>query len=144
MRHYIGDETFCFTYGDGLSDVDIGALTRFHAAHRKLATVTVVRPPGRFGAVRLEGDVVAGVQEKPEGDGGWINGGFFVLSPRVIDYIEDDTNSTWELEPLARLAREGNLRAFVHSGFWQPMDTLREKNLLEALWESGKAPWKIW
>jgi glucose-1-phosphate cytidylyltransferase len=144
VRDYVGDETFCFTYGDGLSDIDIGALTRFHASHRKLATVTAVRPPGRFGAMRLDGEAVTGVQEKPQGDGGWINGGFFVLSPRVIDYIEDDTTSTWELEPLMRLAAEGNLRAFIHRGFWQPMDTLREKNLLESLWESGKPPWKVW
>src|SRR5688572_3980379 len=129
VRNHLGNDVFCMTYGDGLSNVDIGALTRFHAAHGKLATVTTVLPPGRFGAVRLEGEKVVGFQEKPEGDGGWINGGFFVLSPRVLDYIEGDT-TPWEVAPLQRLAREDNLRAYPHRGFWQPMDTLREKNQL--------------
>ena len=143
VRSHLGNDVFCMTYGDGLSNVDIGALTRFHAAHGKLATVTTVQPPGRFGAVRLEGEKVVGFQEKPEGDGGWINGGFFVLSPRVLDYIEGD-ETAWEVAPLQRLAREDDLRAYPHRGFWQPMDTLREKNQLEALWDSGRPPWKIW
>ena len=143
VASYVGHDDFCFTYGDGVADVDISALTRFHAKHGKLATLTAVRPPGRYGAVRLDGDAVAGFQEKPEGDGGWINGGFFVLSPGVFEYIEGDATS-WEVRPLGRLAREGNLRAFLHRGFWQPMDTLRDKNHLEALWSSGKPPWKIW
>ena len=138
-----GEEAFCFTYGDGLSDVDIGAEIEFHRQHKKLATVTAVLPPGRYGALQRNGDAVEGFIEKPRGDGGWINGGFFVLSPKVIDYIEGDATS-WEAEPLAMLAQRGELQAFEHSGFWQPMDTLREKNLLEDLWQSGSAPWKRW
>lgn len=137
------DEAFCFTYGDGVADVDITASISFHKAHGKLATVTAVRPPGRFGSLDREGDAVRGFVEKPRGEGGWINGGFFVLSPKVIPYIDSDATS-WELEPLARLAADDELRAFEHTGFWQPMDTLREKNLLEELWASGKAPWKRW
>jgi glucose-1-phosphate cytidylyltransferase len=140
---YLGQEDFCFTYGDGVADVNIGELLAFHASHRKLATVTAVQPPGRYGALALEERSVRGFLEKPEGDGGWINGGFFVLSPKVLDYIADDTTS-WEMDPMQRLAAEGNLEAWLHKGFWQPMDTLREKNQLEALWASGKAPWKTW
>lgn len=138
-----GEDAFCFTYGDGLSDVDIGAEIEFHRQHKKLATVTAVLPPGRYGALQRNGDAVEGFIEKPRGDGGWINGGFFVLSPKVIDYIEGDATS-WESEPLTMLAQQGELQAFEHSGFWQPMDTLREKNLLEDLWQSGSAPWKRW
>ncbi|WP_282410233.1 glucose-1-phosphate cytidylyltransferase [Pseudomonas sp. PS02303] len=141
---YLKDENaFCFTYGDGVSDVDISALLSFHKAHGKLATVTAVQPPGRYGALQRIGDQVMGFTEKPRGDGGWINGGFFVLSPQVLPYIEDDATS-WEAEPLMRLAELEQLRAFEHSGFWQPMDTLRDKNHLEALWQSGEAPWKQW
>ncbi len=141
---YLQDEdAFCFTYGDGVADVDITAAIAFHKAHGKLATVTAVQPPGRYGSLALEGDAVRGFYEKPSGDGGWINGGFFVLSPRVIDAIAGDDTS-WELEPMAKLAADDQLRAFEHTGFWQPMDTLREKNLLESLWDSGKAPWKVW
>jgi glucose-1-phosphate cytidylyltransferase len=144
VKEYLKDEeAFCFTYGDGLSDVDISASIAFHKAHGKLATVTAVLPPGRFGALAREGDAVCGFIEKPRGDGGWINGGFFVLSPKVINYIAADSTS-WELEPMAQLAAENQLHAFEHNGFWQPMDTLREKNLLEDLWASGKAPWKKW
>ena len=136
-------DEFCFTYGDGVADVDIAASIAFHRAHGKLATVTAVQPPGRFGSLALDDGAVRGFIEKPSGDGGWINGGFFVLSPKVIDLIASDATS-WELEPMARLAADDQLRAFEHSGFWQPMDTLREKNLLESLWDSGKAPWKVW
>lgn len=137
------DEPFCFTYGDGVADVDISATIAFHKRHGKLATVTAVRPPARFGALRFEGDDVTGFVEKPEGEGGFINGGFFVLSPKVIDRVIDDT-TIWEQEPLTSLARDGELKAFFHEGFWQPMDTLRDKNHLEALWSSGNPPWKIW
>lgn len=144
VRKYIKDEeAFFFTYGDGLANVDITASLSFHKEHGKLATVTAVLPPGRFGALARDGDSVRGFIEKPRGDGGWINGGFFVLSPKVIDYIESDSTS-WEFEPLAKLAAEGQLHAFEHNGFWQPMDTMREKNLLEKLWASGEAPWKMW
>jgi glucose-1-phosphate cytidylyltransferase len=141
---YVQDEqAFCFTYGDGLSDVDISASIEFHRRHGRYATVTAVLPPGRYGAIECEGDRVSCFVEKPRGDGGFINGGFFVLSPAVLDYIEGD-QTTWEGAPLARLAADGEVMAFEHSGFWQPMDTLREKNLLEELWSSGKAPWKCW
>ena len=144
VADYLKDEAaFCFTYGDGVSDVDITASIAFHQQHGKLATVTAVQPPGRYGALRMEGDVVQGFTEKPRGDGGLINGGFFVLSPQVLDRITGD-NTSWEAEPLAGLAAEGQLMAYEHTGFWQPMDTLREKNLLEELWSSGKAPWKRW
>lgn len=144
VKKYLKDEeAFCFTYGDGVSDVDIAASIAFHQAHGKLATVTAVLPPGRFGALAREGDAVRGFIEKPRGDGGWINGGFFVLSPKVVDYIAGDSSS-WELESMAQLAADNQLRAFEHNGFWQPMDTLREKNLLEDLWASGEAPWKQW
>jgi glucose-1-phosphate cytidylyltransferase len=144
VKEYIKDEeAFCFTYGDGLANVDVSASLAFHKSHGKLATVTAVLPPGRFGALARDGDSVCGFIEKPRGDGGWINGGFFVLSPKVIDYITTDSTS-WELEPMAKLAAEDQLHAFEHNGFWQPMDTLREKNLLEDLWASGEAPWKKW
>ena len=144
VAEYLRDEeSFCFTYGDGVSDVDIGAEIAFHKQHGKLATVVAVRPPGRYGALQMDGARVTGFSEKPRGDGGLINGGFFVLSPKCIDLIEGD-QSSWEGEPLTRLSGEGQLMAFEHAGFWQPMDTLREKNLLEELWASGKAPWKVW
>ncbi|GBG38490.1 glucose-1-phosphate cytidylyltransferase [Mycobacterium montefiorense] len=137
------DEAFCFTYGDGLSNVNIGASIEFHRQHGRRATVTAVLPPGRYGALKCSGDVVKGFAEKPRGDGGLINGGFFVLSPAVLDYIEGDQTS-WEGAPLTRLAADGEMMAFEHSGFWQPMDTLRDKNTLEELWSSGEAPWKCW
>jgi glucose-1-phosphate cytidylyltransferase len=137
------DELFCFTYGDGVSDVDITASIAFHRQHGKLATVTAVQPPGRYGALQMIGQRVQGFTEKPRGDGGLINGGFFVLSPQCIDLIESDS-TTWEAEPLSKLALQGQLMAFEHHGFWQPMDTLREKNMLEELWQSGQAPWKVW
>ncbi|MCV7298520.1 glucose-1-phosphate cytidylyltransferase [Mycobacterium barrassiae] len=137
------DEAFCFTYGDGLSDVDISATIEFHRQHGRYATITAVLPPGRYGAIETAGDRVAAFVEKPRGDGGLINGGFFVLSPAVLDYIDGD-ETAWEGQPLARLAADGQMMAFEHSGFWQPMDMLREKNLLEELWSSGKAPWKCW
>jgi glucose-1-phosphate cytidylyltransferase len=144
VADYVGkEEAFCFTYGDGVSDIDISAEIAFHKQHGKLATVTAVQPPGRYGALQLDGSNVSGFSEKPRGDGGLINGGFFILSPRCIDLIEGDKTS-WEGAPLMRLAAEGQLMAFEHQGFWQPMDTLREKNLLEELWASGKAPWKVW
>ena len=137
------DDAFCFTYGDGLSNVDIGASIEFHRAHGRHATVTAVAPPGRYGAMECDGDRVTRFTEKPPGDGGLINGGFFVLSPTVLDYIGGD-RTAWEEEPLRRLANEGQMMAFEHAGFWQPMDTLREKVLLEELWNSGAAPWKVW
>ena len=142
-EYLAGEDAFCFTYGDGVGDVDISASIAFHRAHGRLATVTAVLPPGRFGALARDGDAVHGFVEKPRGDGGWINGGFFVLSPKVIDFIAGDSTS-WELEPMAALAAEDQLRAFEHAGFWQPMDTPREKALLTELWDSGKAPWKVW
>ncbi|WP_341958983.1 glucose-1-phosphate cytidylyltransferase [Pseudomonas sp. RC10] len=144
VRKYVeDDEAFCFTYGDGVSDLNIGALVDFHLQHGKLATVTAVQPPGRYGALNCVGDSVTGFTEKPPGDGGWINGGFFVLSPKVIPYIEHDM-TPWEAEPLTRLASGGELKAFVHHGFWHPMDTLRDKNYLEDLWQRGEAPWRSW
>jgi len=142
-RYLENEEAFCFTYGDGVSDLNIAALVEFHRRHGKLATVTAVQPPGRYGALERDGDAVRSFTEKPRGDGGWINGGFFVLSPRVLPYISDDTTA-WEAEPLARLARDDQLRAFQHEGFWHPMDTLRDKNHLEQLWQTGEAPWKQW
>ena len=138
-----GEEDFCFTYGDGVSDINITAEIAFHKSHGKLATVTAVLPPGRYGALQISGATIKGFTEKPRGDGGLINGGFFVLSPRCLERIDGD-QSSWEGEPLSGLAADGELMAFEHSGFWQPMDTLREKNLLEELWLSGKAPWKVW
>ena len=143
VRDYVMDGDFCFTYGDGVGNVDIGKLVAFHRGQKTLATVTAVQPPGRYGALRIERDRVVRFEEKPDGEGGWINGGFFVVSPGAIDYIDDD-DTYWERGPLERLAAEGQLAVHRHTGFWQPMDTLREKNQLEALWDSGKAPWKIW
>ncbi|MDQ0512174.1 glucose-1-phosphate cytidylyltransferase [Ancylobacter amanitiformis] len=141
---YVGDDTaFCLTYGDGVGDVDIKATIDLHRKEGRLATVTAVQPPGRFGAINFDGNRVTGFQEKPVGDGGWINGGYFVLSPKVGDYIEGDS-TVWEQEPMRQLAAEGNLSAHFHRGFWQPMDTLRDKRQLEEMWASGKAPWKTW
>jgi glucose-1-phosphate cytidylyltransferase len=141
---YLGDETFCLTYGDGLSDIDIGAEIRFHQTHGRLATVAAVQPPGRFGILNMGTDsTVTSFEEKPSDEIGWINGGFFVLEPRVIDYIDGDATS-WEREPLQAIARDGQLAAFHHTSFWQPCDTLRDKRELEALWASGKAPWRVW
>lgn len=142
-QKYLGDEDFCFTYGDGVGNIDLQALIQFHRSEGRLATVTATQPPGRFGALSLDGHRILSFQEKPEGDGGWINGGFFVLSPKVIDYIDGD-HIIWEREPMERLAHDGQMSAYFHKGFWQPMDTMRDKNLLEELWASGKAPWKIW
>jgi glucose-1-phosphate cytidylyltransferase len=138
-----GEDCFCFTYGDGLSDIDISATVAFHRQHGKLATITAVQPPGRYGALDIQGSSVQGFMEKPRGEGGMINGGFFVLSPKCIDLIEGDLTA-WEGEPLTALATMGQMQAFEHKGFWQPMDTLREKNHLEQLWDSGRAPWKVW
>jgi glucose-1-phosphate cytidylyltransferase len=143
VAEYVADQPFFMTYGDGVADVDLAALLAFHEEQGRLATVTAVQPPGRYGALQLQGERVAGFQEKPQGDGGWINGGFFVLSPQAVDYIAGDKNS-WENGPLARLAGEGQLSAYLHPGYWQPMDTLRDKNHLEELWQSGRAPWKVW
>ncbi|MDB5294057.1 MAG: Nucleotidyl transferase [Phycisphaerales bacterium] len=146
VRHHLeGHGTFCFTYGDGVADVNITDLLAFHEGHGGLATLTATRPPGRFGAMALEGDDtrVHSFREKPMGDGAWVNGGFFVLEPKVIDYIDGDATS-WEREPLERLADEGQLSAFKHAGFWQPMDTLRDKKVLDDMWKQGKAPWKVW
>lgn len=142
-RDYIGDEDFCFTYGDGVGDIDIAGLIAFHKSLGKLATVTATRPPGRFGALSMKGDEIIGFQEKPQGDGGWINGGFFVLSPDAIDYVAGD-QTMWEREPLEKLATDGQLVAFRHEGFWRAMDTLRDKNDLEKLWNEGEAPWRKW
>jgi glucose-1-phosphate cytidylyltransferase len=144
VSSYVKDETaFCLTYGDGVADINIAELIAFHAAHNVKATVTATIPPGRFGALDLSGSRVNSFMEKPKGDGAMINGGYFVLAPDVLDYIADDT-TTWEREPIERLAQEGNLAAYQHHGFWQPMDTLRDKVHLEELWQSGKAPWKVW
>lgn len=142
-RYLRGEEAFCFTYGDGVSDVDIAKQIEFHKQHGNLATITAVLPPGRYGALQREGQKVNAFVEKPRGDGGWINGGFFVLSPKVLDYIEGDS-TPWEAEPLSKLASDGELVAYEHGGFWQAMDTLREKNFLEELWQSGRAPWRRW
>jgi glucose-1-phosphate cytidylyltransferase len=142
-RGYLGNEDFCLTYGDGIAALDVAALLAQHRATGQLATVTVVQPPGRFGAVETDGTRVTAFQEKPPGDGGWINGGFFVMRPGVLDYLTDDT-SVLEQEPLAKLARDGQLGAYFHHGFWQAMDTLRDRRHLEALWASGQAPWKAW
>lgn len=140
---YLDDGPFCFTYGDGVGDIDVTKLVSTHQAQGRLATVTAVRRPGRFGTLEIDGQKVSRFEEKPVGEGGWINGGFFVLSPEVADYIDGDQTS-WEREPLDRLASEGQLTAYQHGGFWHPMDTMRDKKYLESLWESGRAPWKIW
>ena len=143
IRDHVADGPFCMTYGDGLADLNIRDLVAFHQARGRDATVTAVRPPGRFGALDLRENAVSGFTEKPLGDGSWINGGFFVLSPSVIDLIAGD-DTVWEREPLESLAREGRLSAYRHEGFWQPMDTLRDKRELETLWETGQAKWKVW
>lgn len=145
VKNYVKDEkAFCFTYGDGVGNIDIGKLIKFHKKHGKQATLTATRPPGRYGALKIAlNDKVQYFKEKPEGDGSWINGGFFVLKPDVLDLIKND-KTIWENEPLSTLAKKNQLYAFKHNGFWQPMDTLREKNLLNQLWIKGKAPWKIW
>lgn len=137
------EEAFCFTYGDGVGDIDISETIRFHKAHGKAATLTATYPPGRFGALDIRQGQVMSFKEKPKGDGAMINGGFFVLTPKVLDYLNDDS-TIWEQEPLNNLARDGQLMAYEHQGFWQPMDTLRDKNHLEELWEKGNAPWKTW
>ncbi len=144
VEEYIKDEkAFCFTYGDGLSDINISKLISFHLNHGKDATLTAVHPPGRFGALEIQGNKITNFIEKPKGDGALVNGGFFVLSPKVLSRISDD-DCTWEREPLKGLAKDDNLMAFTHDGFWQPMDTLRDKVYLQELWENGKAPWKVW
>lgn len=143
VAKYIGNEDFCFTYGDGVADINIDELRKFHKAHGKLATVTAVQPPGRFGVIKYNGSSVQSFEEKPSGDGGWINGGFFILKPEVIDRIEDDS-TIWERSPMESLAKEGQMEAFFHDGFWQPMDTLRDKQKLEELWTSKEAPWYTW
>ena len=143
VKQYLDNETFCFTYGDGLSDVNITDLINFHKNQKSLATITAVRPPGRFGTLNVESEKILTFTEKPAGDGNWINGGYFVLEPSVLDFIKDDT-TVWERDPLEKLAKEGHLSAFKHNGFWHPLDTLRDKNYLEDLWSHGNAPWKVW
>jgi glucose-1-phosphate cytidylyltransferase len=143
LAPYLGDETFMLTWGDGVSDVDLNALLAFHKAHGKLATLTAVRPTARFGRLELDGDQIVEFSEKPQTGEGWINGAFFVLEPKVIDYIAGD-ETQWEKEPLEQLAKDGQLMAYLHEGFWQCMDTLREKQLLQGLWDGGDAPWKVW
>lgn len=143
IREYLDNETFCFTYGDGLSNIDLDELISFHKQNNKLSTLSAVQPPGRYGALKIENNLVQKFMEKPEGDGGWINGGFFILEPKVFDYIKDDS-TIWEREPLEKLSSEGQLRAFKHNGFWHPLDTLRDKNHLEKLWNENNALWKIW
>jgi len=140
---YLDGEPFCMTYGDGVSDIDIDAQLAFHSVHGGLATITATQPPGRFGVLEIDEQRVSGIREKPQGDGAWINGGFFVLSPRVLDYIEGD-DTLWERTPLERLSAKNQLFAFKHSGFWHPVDTLRDKTYLEELWATGRAPWKLW
>lgn len=143
VRRYLGEGTFCLTYGDGLSDIDLRALVAFHRGHGRAATISAVQAPGRFGALETDGDAVTGFREKPRGDGSWINGGFFVLESGVLDLIDGD-DTVWEHEPLERLSASNQLAAYRHPGFWQPMDTLRDKTQLEALWAAGAAPWKAW
>ncbi|NEP55365.1 MAG: glucose-1-phosphate cytidylyltransferase, partial [Moorea sp. SIO3C2] len=145
VREHIGNDTFCLTYGDGVSNVDVTKAVEFHKSQGMLATLTAVQPPGRFGAISLgkEQTKIDSFQEKPEGDGAWINGGFFVLEPDVIDYVAGD-DTVWEQAPLTKLAQDGQLSAFKHDGFWHPMDTLRDKRRLETMWKEGKAPWKVW
>lgn len=143
IQPYVEDEDFCCTYGDGVGDIDINKLIKFHQSHGKIATVTATQPPGRFGVMGIEGDTVTDFLEKPQDGGGHVNGGFFVLSPKVFKYIEGD-KSIWEREPLETLARDGELRAMIHKGFWLPVDTLRDKNTLQEIWDKGRAPWKLW
>lgn len=143
IAQFVDGQDFCMTYGDGVSNVNIAKLVDFHRAHGKLCTVTATRPPGRFGALGLEGESVTHFQEKPLGDGGYINGGFFVVSPKCFEYIEGDS-TVWEQEPMKRLAEDGHIKAFLHDDFWLPMDTLRDRRQLEGLWQTGKAPWKVW
>jgi glucose-1-phosphate cytidylyltransferase len=145
VKDYIGNETFCLTYGDGVADIDIKASIAFHREQNKLATLTAVKPPGRFGAFNLKQgqNQISSFKEKPQGDGAWINGGYFVLEPQIMDYIEGDS-TVWEKEPMEKLADQSMLSAYRHNGFWQPMDTLRDKKYLEELWRDGRAPWKIW
>lgn len=143
IQQYIGNETFMLTYGDGVANVNVPELVEFHKNHGKFATVTATQLSGRFGALSFDDSYVKGFQEKPKGDSGWVNAGFFVLEPQIFSYIAGD-NTTWEWEPLENMAKEGQLVGYKHIGFWQPMDTLRDKNLLEELWKSGQAPWKVW
>ena len=143
VKDYLDSQTFCFTYGDGVSNIDLNELLSFHKQNKKLATLLAVQPPGRYGSIEIENKMVQKFMEKPKGDGGWINGGFFILEPKVIDYIKDDT-TIWERGPLEKLSSEDQLGAFKHQGFWQPLDTLRDKNHLEKLWNENKALWKIW
>jgi len=143
VRSFLEDEPFCFTYGDGVADVNVGDLIAFHQAEGRKATLTAVQPPGRFGSLAFERGRVLAFEEKPQGDGSWINGGFFVVDPSVLDLVDGD-QCTWEQRPLQTLAESGQLSAYHHQGFWQPMDTLRDKNLLEELWQQGRAPWKVW
>ena len=143
VKPYLNDEAFCFTYGDGVGDVDVTALVNFHFQQGRLATVTATQPPGRFGALNMDQNRIVRFDEKPAGDGTWINGGFFVLSPQVLEFIRGD-DTTWEKDPLEQLALEGHLSAYRHLGFWQPMDTQRDRDYLEGLWATGRAPWKIW
>ena len=144
VKPYLQDDSeFCFTYGDGLADLNIGKTINYHKSHGKLATLTATFPPGRFGALNLQDDTVTSFNEKPKGEGGMVNCGYFVLNPKVFDYLDSD-HTVWEQEPLSNLAKEGQLKAYHHDGFWQPMDTLRDKNYLEQLWQSNQAPWKIW
>lgn len=143
VAKYLGEEDFCFTYGDGVSDINIKSLIEFHKSHGRLSTVTAIQPPGRFGMITFEGDRLTGFTEKPNGDGGYINGGFFVLNPKVVNLVEGDS-TIWERGPMESLARDGQMSVYFHKGFWHPMDTLRDKNLLEDLWNTKKAPWKIW
>jgi len=143
VRDYLDDEDFCFTYGDGVGNININAVIELHKKNKKLATVTAVKPHGRFGALVIEKNIVQRFEEKPKGDGSWVNGGFFVLSPNVIDYIADD-NTVWEQGPMQQLVKDRQMSVYFHQGFWQPMDTLLEKNILEDLWKSNNAPWKVW
>ena len=143
VASYIDEEDFCFTYGDGVSDVNISKLIEFHKLQGTLATLTAIQPPGRFGALDMDKNRITSFNEKPQGDGGWISGGFFVLSPKVIDYIDGDS-TIWEQYPLNQLSSDGELMSYEHKGFWQPMDTLRDKHHLEELWSNNKAPWKVW
>ena len=143
VARYLGSDDFCFTYGDGVSDVNVGKLVDFHRRQGTLATVTATQPPGRFGVLTMNESKITSFEEKPKEGAGWVNGGYFVLSPKAIEYVEGD-QTLWEREPMERLAKDGNLSAYLHRGFWQPLDTLRDKNLLNELWDSGKAPWKVW